>query len=129
MKIAINGQLIDTELIWQISPVIGNDLWGWEEVHKPLKMLFHSEYNFTIYFINKGQITLRLIGSEFYNDDKWYEIYKNDYNKYLQYLKELETQLNAVRDWVITCWGGNTKYKSINTTDDPKTFPKPTNEL
>jgi hypothetical protein len=97
MKIIIEGTIIDTEQIYTITPVIGDNHW----FYTSLSVLNHSGFEFTIKFINDNQFTIRLNGSTIYDDGSWY---KTDYINKRDNIESIVTKLH---DDIVTIWKDN----------------------
>jgi hypothetical protein len=74
MKIAVLGNIVDTELIWKIGPIetVSRIRKTIEAPHSrlPIKLEVINKIDFTIYFFNEKKLTIELSTEDF--DDNFY---------------------------------------------------------
>ena len=116
MKISVNGHIIETKNILDITPIRGNKCWGNNE-----KCLTHSAYEFEIIFFNHKNMNIYLSGNQFFGYDGWWEsanvFQKNGDNQYCrseegmsiykENLKKIYDKINSHRDEIIKIWSDN----------------------
>lgn len=106
MKIAINGQIIDTEHIWKIDPVVGNNCWSADNANTDRNKLTDSGYEFKIHFFNSRYLCITNDGDDYFPKDWWY-CYQENYNEYLDKLSHTKKQLEDFRERIIAIWAEN----------------------
>ena len=111
MKISIQGRVIETENIYQIDPIKGDDCWTSRNSWGPSSLLTHSGYEFTIRLFNEKKIKIWRSGDQTFNCDIWY-MEKDMYEKKL---KMVYDELDAFRNTVIEYWNkGKSEIPEIN---------------
>lgn len=112
MKIRVNGETVDTEQIFKITKVIGNDCWK----NTDNRGLSHSAYEFTILFLDKKEIKISLSGSQVFKEDHWYsnmggskvgEQFPLRHPQYLERLILIRDRLTELRNEIEAVWLAN----------------------
>ena len=109
MKISIQGNIINTKKIYQITPIVGDGCWIESNSWGPEKMLTHSGYMFSIEFLNKKEIKIHLRGNDVFEDELWWmrgssEKFKMTKEEYETKLKIIYDELDIFRNSVISYW-------------------------
>lgn len=97
MKIAVQGSVIETDLIYLITPIKGDNCWGERSTLK------HSGYSFEIKFLNGKLLEVNLRGEELFGDNWFWDGSGTDeiYNKRIEIVKE---KLEKFREKIINVW-------------------------
>jgi len=102
MKISVNDEIIDTEDIYKIGKVEGNNTWTYiNDGHT------HSGFYFTIFLYNKKSIEIYLDGDDVFqkneNENGWW------FNKstYLEKLEKVREKIENFREEIINIWSNN----------------------
>jgi hypothetical protein len=111
MKISVEGVIIDTQNIYAIEPIIGNDTWTYMQSYGPDHILSHSGYEFTIKFFNKKDLIIYRSGDETFKDNYWWMKFKNRemLPEYEAALKMIYDEMNEIRNTVIGYWNEDKK--------------------
>lgn len=116
MKIAIRGTVIDTQDIYEVTPVVGDErlkamyFQSKENYKKAIEV--DSGYLFKIMLFNSKEITFYVHCSDLANNVRWHDDNPCNYHHYTKEAKRIAEQ---ARDWVITLWGADpSKIPSID---------------
>lgn len=94
MKIAINGNIIDTTLIYRIGEIESDDVYSFGH------MAIHSSYYFVIYFLgDNNKMHICATGREVFNYD-WAE----NEDQFNNNLAILESKLYIFRNKIVKAW-------------------------
>ena len=117
MKISVCGSIIDTEQIYEITEVFGDNCWGEETLN-------HSGFGFEIKFLNNQVKIVGLRGNELYNDEGGLGWWKNGYE---EKIKAIEDAVRDMREKIVKTWLENQPkipmfefHPIIDTEDDKK---------
>jgi hypothetical protein len=103
MVIAVNGQLIKTEHIYQITPVVGNDCWT-KSIDDGRDWMKHSGFSFVIHFLNKKSHTIHLgVDGNFTDEMIWW---KEEF-EYTRLTNKVIDELEMLRDGIVKVWSEN----------------------
>ncbi len=105
MKVAILGNLIETQNIYMITPIAGNCSWGTDDTRPGLS---HGGYYFNIISFNEKKFTVRLHGDDlFTNDHKekpWWSDDNGDYSKYYKKRDIIKRKVEELRNQLVDLW-------------------------
>lgn len=107
MEIAVNGNIIDTETIYKITEIKGNNYYGKESGFEQEKLV-HSAYSFDILMFCNRKLTV-WCDSKIFNRENLVDNFPNltDYKLYLADLMIMKSKLSTIRDEIIDCWSKN----------------------
>ena len=108
MKISVIGNIIDTEDIYIITPIIGDGCWTRSSLNSN-SHLSHSGYSFIIKFFNNKKLIIRLDGQSEFGYGKIIEktMWYDNPEEYKEKIQILEHKLNELRNQVIKYWLDN----------------------
>lgn len=107
MKIAINGNIIDTKKIYNITPIENSDRKYTNRINEPGKKYDYLGFSFNIEFLNKKSLCINCTGDNIFprrENYHWNDWYKENYeNKY----ELLRIHIEKFRDSIIKIWSEN----------------------
>lgn len=100
MLIAVNGNIINTENIYNITPIEGDCCWS----SNMTSGLSHSNFLFAICLFNDKNI---LVGTDISSSEgeDWWNTGK--FEDYISILNKHKKRLSKFRDSIIEAWGDN----------------------
>lgn len=112
MKIAINGETFETDQIYKIGKVEGNNIFSRDKEASRVG-LTHSGFEFTIYFLDKFELKLVIFGNHLFEDvwwinpNKYEQVYSPVHPKYVERLKIMYDKLQDFRNKIEAVWSNN----------------------
>jgi hypothetical protein len=104
MKIAVNGNIIDTKKIYNITPIEKSDNTYTNRIKETGNQYDYLGYSFEIKFLNKKSLTINCIGDNLFprkENYQWNDWYKEDYEKKYELLR---LYINEFRNSIIKIW-------------------------